>query len=99
MIRVKDSIMTTLLQKDPQTMRKAMKEAAKPERVQRTKKEQRNQIALLADQDNEELCQEEIDEDDVRAINRHRAKHCRQPFKRFPAKKVTGFHQNGNVCH
>ncbi len=96
MIGVKDSIKTTLLQKDPQTMREAMKEAAKLERVQRTKKsEHKNRIAMLADLDDEELRHEEIDEDDVSAINGQRAKQGRQPFKRYPAKKTTGF-RNGN---
>ena len=74
-----------------------MTEAAKLERVQRTKKnEQRNRIALLADLDDEELRHEEIDEDDVSAINGHCAKQGRQPFKKYPAKKTTGFRQNGN---
>ena len=86
-----------LLQKNPQTMREAMKEAAKLERVQRTKKnEHRNRISLLADLNDKELRQEEINEEDVSTINGHRAKQGRQPFKKYPAKKTTGFRPNGN---
>ncbi len=71
------------MQKTIVTLREAIDEAAKQEKLLKNKNELKGRIAVLADMEDEELEDQELDEDTVNKINNTRARQGKQPYRRF----------------
>ena len=75
-------IKTDLINLAPATMSEAITEAMKLEQTMETASGSKTKIAFLADMEDSELEEEELDEDTISALNKKRAQFGRQPFKR-----------------
>ena len=80
---LKENLRTLTMQKTILTLREAIDEAAKQEKLLKNKNELKGRIAVLADMEDEELEDQELDEDTVNKINNTRARQGKQPYRRF----------------
>jgi hypothetical protein len=83
------------MQKTIVTLREAIDEAAKQEKLLKNKNELKGRIAVLADMEDEELEDQELDEDTVSKINNTRARQGKQPYRRFNNFKGNKQHGQG----
>ena len=80
---LKENLRTLTMQKTIVTLREAIDEAAKQEKLLKNKNELKGRIAALADLEDEELEDQDLDEETVSKINHARARQGRQPYRRF----------------
>jgi hypothetical protein len=83
------------MQKTIVTLREAIHEAAKQEKLLNNKNELKGRIAVLADMEDEELEDQELDEDTVSKINNTTARQGKQPYSRFNNFKGNKQHGQG----
>jgi hypothetical protein len=80
---LKENLRTLTMQKTITTLREAIDEAAKQEKLLKNKNELKGRIAVLADMEDDELEDQELDEETVSKINNTRARQGKQPYRRF----------------
>jgi hypothetical protein len=80
---LKENLRTLTMQKTTATLREAIDEAAKQEKLLKNKTEFKGPIAVLADMEDEEPEGQDLDEDTVSKINHTRARQGKQPYSRF----------------
>ncbi len=81
--RLKENLRTLTMQKTTATLREAIDEAAKQEKLLKNKTEFKGQIAVLADIEDKELEDQDLDEETVSKINHARSRQGKQPYRRF----------------
>ncbi len=69
------------MQKTTATLREAIDEAAKQEKLLKNRTELKGRIAVLADMEDEELEDQELDKETVSKINNSRARQGKQPYR------------------
>jgi hypothetical protein len=90
---LKENLRTLTMQKTTATLREAIDEAPKQEKLLKNKTEFKGRIAALADLEDEELEDQDLDEETISKINHARAGQGKQPFCRF--NNFKGNRQNG----
>jgi hypothetical protein len=78
---LKENLRTLTMQKTIVTLRDSIDEAAKQEKLLKNKNKLKGRIAVLANMEDEELEDQELDEDTVSKINNTRAHQGKQPYR------------------
>jgi hypothetical protein len=92
---LKESLRTLTMQKTTATLREAIDEAAKQEKLMKNKNELKGRIAVLANMEDEELEDQELDDETASKINNTRARQGKQPYRRFNNFKGNKQHGQG----
>ena len=92
---LKENLRTLTMQKTILTLREAINEAAKQEKLLKNKNELKGRIAVLANMEDEELEDQELDKETVSKINNTRARQGKQPYCRFNNFKGNKQHGQG----
>ncbi len=78
---MKENLRTLTMQKTTATLREAIDEAAKQEKLLKNKTEFKGRIVVLADMEDEELEDQDLDEDTFSKINHTQARQGKQPYR------------------